>query len=194
MSPTARRLIQPWCVRVVALGVLLCGLSCAPGRAPVLSGPLPLPPSAARAVQPTPKPQARELAGLRYRVRLDERLVWFDVEVCFEGPLPAHLVYGARHAARFLREPQYVAPTEQRTKLVVREGLILLPARAADGCVEYGVDVEAALALDALMLAYPGERSLLFASELFLWRPPRRSPELQAQVRFELPEGMHVST
>jgi hypothetical protein len=68
-----------------------------------------------------------------------------------------------------------------------------LPAHAHAGCVSYGVDVQAALDRDLLMLAYPGQDSLLLAAELFMWRPQRRSPQLQSRLRFVLPQGMQVS-
>jgi len=53
--------------------------------------------------------------------------------------------------------------------------------------------VQAALDFDALMLAYPGQGGLLLGSELFLWRPPVRSPGLQSRLRFVLPPGVQVS-
>jgi hypothetical protein len=75
----------------------------------------------------------------------------------------------------------------------VRDGYLQLGAAAVDSCVRYAVDVQAALDLDALMLAYPGERSLLLGSELFLWRPPRRSSGLQARLRLALPPAVQAS-
>jgi len=78
--------------------------------------------------------------------------------------------------------------------LELRDGRLWLTGLPRDACIAYWVDVRAALEFDALMLAYPGDESLLFGTELFLWRPPRRSAQLQSTVRFVLPPGVRVST
>ena len=157
----------------------LCALAACAGVPPPVATSRPVPAAALRA--------------LRYTVGYEPAARQLRVELCFEGQPPEHLVYGAKSAVPFLRDPVLHPPGAPARRLRVQDGLLLLTAAAADSCVRYGVDVQRALDLDALMLAYPGERSLLLGSELFLWRPPRRSPQLQAQLRFVLPPGVRVS-
>jgi hypothetical protein len=147
--------------------------------------------SACTLAKPTHPQAPRE--ALEYTVTLDAGGKRLDVVLCFEGPMPERLVYGTREAVPFLLQPELLTQDGQRAPVPLREGIMQLPAHARAGCVLYGVDVQAALDRDALMLAYPGERSLLLAAELFLWRPQTRSPKLQAQLRFVLPAGMQVS-
>jgi len=142
-----------------------------------------------------PQPEAAHtLRGLAYAVRVDEQLARLDVQLCFDGAAPPRLVYGARKAAAFLREPRVASPPSAARALEVRDGLIALPQLAPDSCIEYAIDVRAALAYDSLLLAYPGERAVMIGAELFLWRPPKRSAELRSELRFVLPEGVRVST
>ena len=147
---------------------------------------------ACAARQPVPPSPTR--AALAYTVAWDSAGKRLDVSLCFEGPMPQRLIYGTRAAVPFLRQPERLLPGGPRTPVTVRDGVMELPAHAHGGCVSYGVDVQAALDRDALMLAYPGERSLLLAAELFLWRPQTRSRELQSTLRFVLPSGTRVST
>lgn len=145
------------------------------------------------AARPTAPPRpARD--ALAYTVRWDAEAKRFDVTLCFEGTMPERLIYGTPAAVPFLIEPERLMPDGTRGPVRLRDGVMSLPAAARGGCVAYGVDVQGALDRDALMLAYPGERSLLVAAELFLWRPQKRSPELQSTLRFVLPSGVQVST
>ena len=139
-------------------------------------------------------PQKPPRDALAYTVSWDAPGKRLDVALCFEGPMPARLIYGTRAAVPFLVEPERLMPDGTRAAVSVRDGIMQLPANAHAGCVSYSVDVQGALDRDALMLAYPGERSLLLAAELFLWRPQKRSRQLQSTVRFVLPGGMRVST
>lgn len=134
-----------------------------------------------------------EREALEYTVTLDAGGKRLDVVMCFEGPMPARLVYGTREAVPFVLAPTLQLPDGQRAPVQLRDGIMQLPAQARAGCVSYGVDVQAALDRDSLMLAYPGEESLLLAAELFLWRPQTRSPQQQSKLRFVLPAGMQVS-
>jgi hypothetical protein len=148
--------------------------------------------SACAARVPTQRPQAVREA-LTYTVSYDQLGKRLDVALCFEGRMPPRLVYGTRAAAAFLLQPEQLSPSGQRAPVTLHDGIMQLSA-ADGGCVTYGVDVQAALDRDALLLAYPGEGSLLLAAELFLWRPQQRSPGLQSTLRFVLPEGVHLST
>lgn len=132
-----------------------------------------------------------ELRALRYTLAPDAQLHALGVELCFEGQPPERLIYAGPKAVPFLRNPRELG--SQRA-LPVERGAIVLRGLAADSCIAYAADLRAALDADALMLAYPGEQALLFGSELFLWRPAHRSPQLQATLRMRLPEGMQAST
>jgi hypothetical protein len=129
------------------------------------------------------------LRGLRYTVNVPADLARLDVQLCFDGAPPPRLVYGTHSAAPFLRDVRSDAGA-----LPLHDGYIELPGLAADGCIAYAIDVAGALDADALMLAYRGDDALLFGSELLLWRPIHRPPALRAELRFELPRGMQVST
>jgi hypothetical protein len=131
---------------------------------------------------------------LAYTVTFDAAAKRLDVAMCFEGAMPARLIYGTPAAVPFIVHPELLTPEGTRAPVSMRSGIMELPDNAHAGCVLYGVDVQGALDRDALMLAYPGERSLLLAAELFLWRPQKRSRELQSTLRFVLPSGMGVST
>jgi hypothetical protein len=130
--------------------------------------------------------------ALDYTVTLDASGKRLDVALCFEGRMPARLVYGSPAAVPFLLQPEQLLSDGRRVAVRVQDGIMQLSADA--GCVVYGVDVQGALDRDALMLAYPGDGSLLLAAELFLWRPQVRSPQLQSTLRFVLPAGKRVST
>jgi predicted metalloprotease with PDZ domain len=159
----------------------LCCCACAPWR------PHDLPPAAARAASPA-------LSALDYEVRIDAGLSRLSTRVCFQGAAPAELVYGAATAAEFLREPHVLAASgAAAAALRIVAGRIQLAGVAADSCITYDIDVRAALEHDSLMLAYPGEASLLFGTELFLWRPAQRARALHTSLHFVLPEGMRVS-
>jgi hypothetical protein len=136
-------------------------------------------------------PPARD--ALAYTVGWDPAGKRLDVSLCFEGSMPERLIYGTRAAVPFIVHAERLMPDGTRTPVQLHDGVMQLPANAHGGCVSYGVDVQGALDRDALMLAYPGERSLLLAAELFLWRPQQRSPKLQSTLRFVLPSGMRVS-
>lgn len=155
----------------------LCAYACASGA-----------PRAARPSSPQP-----ETGALHYAVALDPGAQRLSVELCFEGRVPSRLIYGTREAADFLLAPERVGRHGRRAPLRVEAGLLSLPPGAPSDCVTYGVDLRRALARDSLLLAYPGEQSVLLAAELFLWRPQRRSPGLRSTLRFVLPDGMRAS-
>jgi hypothetical protein len=138
---------------------------------------------------------AKTLRGLDYTFSLDAAFKSLDVRLCFEGAAPATLVCGAPRSADLLRDPHVVSEHEARSRPLTRDGVrIELAGLAADSCIAYRVDVQAALENDSLMLAYPGEHSLLVGSELFLWRPSKRPNSLRVTAHFVLPEGMAVNT
>jgi hypothetical protein len=147
-----------------------------------------LPPSAAVATQ------RQGLRALHYTFGLDAKLSTLSARLCFEGGAPAQLVCGAAKSTDLLHDPVLELANGQTRTLQREQHLIKLDDVAANSCIDYRIDVSAALENDSLMLAYPGEQSLLVGVELFLWRPAKRPPNLTTTVRFVLPEGMQVST
>jgi hypothetical protein len=176
------RRFAPSCLALCAWSLVSCAAS--------------LPPAAAA----DPARGAAPLTALDYHVGYDPATKRLAVELCFRGQPPERLVHGAKSAVPFVREPQLIEPPlhaangKARVRaLTVQADHLQLGAAAPNSCVRYGVDVQRALDVDALMLAYPGERSVLLGSELFLWRPPVRSLQLQSRLRFVLPKGVRVS-
>jgi hypothetical protein len=147
----------------------------------------------ASAIRPT-APEA--LHALHYTFSLDSAFKTLSARLCFAGAAPATLVCGVAKSADLMRDPRVVSEngSELQRPLTREHAQIDLTGLAADSCIAYEVDVQAALENDSLMLAYPGEHSLLAGAELFLWRPAKRAPDLSVNARFVLPEGMQVST
>ena len=139
-------------------------------------------------------PQPATGSALSYTVTWEAGGQRLAVTMCFDGPMPERVTYGNATAVTFLLDPELLMPDGTRTAVPLHDGVMHLPAGAHGGCVLYAVDVRGALDRDALMLAYAGERSLLLAAELFLWRPQRRSRQLHSTLRFVVPEGVRVST
>jgi hypothetical protein len=134
------------------------------------------------------------LRGLDYLVTPAADLHALAVKLCFQGQPPAALVYGQPRCQTLLRAPRALGADGRTTPLTLAAGRIQLGALAADSCVAYEVDLRAALDEDSLLLAYPGQGSIVLGIETFLWRPPQRPAGMQTQLRFALPAGMQVST
>ena len=155
--------------------------------------------SAAGSVRNTEAATALPAGGPRqldYTVSVDATLARATVQLCFTGAAPPTLVYGAQEAAGFMQRPRVVSEAGQPAAraLDVRDGHIQLAGLAADSCIAYDVDTAGAIEHDALLLAYPSDNAWVLSAELFLWRPVRRAAGLVSRVRFELPEGMQIST
>ncbi|HKU38459.1 MAG TPA: hypothetical protein VJR89_09940, partial [Polyangiales bacterium] len=120
-----------------------------------------------------------------------------EVTLCSSGDLPKHLVYGARPAVLYVREPRLISEAgvhlPEPRPLAIRDDLIQLGSPRGPACVRYDVDLAGALQDGRLLLACAAREALVTSTELFLWRPPRRAANLQARARFELPEGQSVS-
>jgi hypothetical protein len=148
----------------------------------------------APALRSVPAADGGGLRGLDYRVAPAADLHGLAVQLCFAGRPPAALVYGAPRCEPLVRTPRVLGPAGTSTPLTVAAGRIQLGSLAADSCIAYDVDLAAALDQDSLLLAYPGEGSLVLGIEAFLWRPAQRPAGLRISLRFELPPGMQVST
>jgi hypothetical protein len=142
----------------------------------------------ASAIQAAPR-------ALHYTFSLDVAFKSLSARLCFAGAAPPLLVCGMPKSANLMRDPRVVFErgTELVRPLARERDQIRLDGLAADSCIAFEIDVQAALENDSLMLAYPGEHSLLVGAELFLWRPAKRAADLAVSARFELPEGMQVS-
>jgi hypothetical protein len=146
-----------------------------------------------------------DLRALRYEFELNEPRTRLRARLCFEGRVPPALVYGTARSVRFLRAPRSLPEAARGLPLTAAldspparalsfdQTHIELPGLPADSCIAYDVDLQAALDQDALMLAYPGEGSLLVSAELFLWRPVKRSTQLRTTARFTLAPKQRVN-
>jgi hypothetical protein len=177
------------------------GEACAAGVAPgaVASDPnVVRAPVAEAAARPQPSAaEGTELRRLEYRIRADAELTRLSVELCMQGGAPPRLVYGSQPSVEFLRDPRLTseagAVLASPRPLRVAGGQIELAGVGADACLEYAIDLRAAVTNGRSLVAYPCKRGLVTSTELFLWRPPRRAAGLIAHARFELPEGIRVS-
>jgi hypothetical protein len=153
-------------------------------------------PARARGSQPFAA-EGPPLRGLEYRIRADAELTRLTVELCFEGGAPARLVYGSQPSVEFLRQPRLLSRAGEALAsprpLQVKRGQIELEGVGSDACLEYEIDLRAAVTNGRSLVAYPCKRGLVTSTELFLWRPPRRAAGFSARARFELPEGVQVS-
>jgi hypothetical protein len=133
--------------------------------------------------------------ALHYTFSLDADFKALSARLCFDGAAPPLLVCGMAKSANLMRDPRVVFEhgAELVRPLAREQGQVGLDGLAADSCIAFEIDVQAALENDSLMLAYPGEHSLLVGAELFLWRPAKRAANLAVSARFVLPEGMQVS-
>ncbi|HEX2677797.1 MAG TPA: hypothetical protein VHM19_14190, partial [Polyangiales bacterium] len=113
--------------------------------------------------------------------RVDAALSTLSAQVCVHGPVPRALVYGSLQAAAFVHGA-----------LPVVDGRMYLRGVRSEDCIEYTVDLAAAVERDLLLLAYPGEHALVVSTDLFLWRAEQPEPRV-ARARFELPPGVEVS-
>ncbi|HET6336484.1 MAG TPA: hypothetical protein VFG30_24845 [Polyangiales bacterium] len=181
--------LSRWLWAVSSSCVLACAQTIAPGAVATE-------PNVVRAPGPPP-PSAAGPNGIAYRVRTDAELKRMSVELCLKGAAPQRLVYGSQPSVEFLREPRLVSEAGQALAsprvLNVVEGQIDLTGVNADACLEYAIDLRAAVTNGRSLVAYPCLHGLVTSTELFLWRPPRRAAGFTAQVRFELPAGLQVS-
>ena len=126
----------------------------------------------------------------RYDVGIASDLSRLSVHACFDG-LPARLFASAPQAARFLRD-LHVAGATTRTLHADDEGITLEGIESGD-CIEYAVDVAAAINAELGRFAGRWERDVTTAPQLWLWRPMPADPDADIEVTFDLPKGVDVS-
>ncbi len=126
----------------------------------------------------------------RYDVGIASDLSRLSIHACFDG-VPARLLASAPQAARFLRD-LHVAGATARTLDVGDEG-IALEGIEAGKCVDYSVDVAAAINAELGRFAGRWNRDVTTSPQLWLWRPMPADSDAEIEVTFELPKGIDVS-
>lgn len=124
--------------------------------------------------------------GLRYVVRADPALTRLHVEVCFEGPLPPALIPGVERAGRALLDARDAAGR----RLPISRGRIELAGLAPGSCVDYRVDLDAALGASRMSGRFGG--AAFSSAGAWLFRPARL-PRGGASLRFALPDGVRAA-
>jgi len=124
--------------------------------------------------------------SLRYVVRAEAALTRLDVEVCFEGAPPPALVPGVEAAGRALVE----ARDASGRRLSTSGGRIDLAGIAPGSCIDYRVDLDAAL--DASRLSGRFDGAVFLSAGAWLFRPAALPPN-GATLRFALPDGVRAA-
>ncbi len=119
-------------------------------------------------------------------------LAAIDATVCFRSRPPPRLTTGTRRLAQFVSRATLVRGAERRPLTPGAHGVRLDGGRPGD-CVEYRVDVAAAAAAGRWQDAARLGPDLLAAPDLWLLRPEKVPRDLDATVRFRLPEGLAVA-
>lgn len=124
-----------------------------------------------------------------YDASISADLGHLQVHACFDGAAPERLLATAPQAARFLREPR-LAGDPPRALEVNDDGIAL---GGAQGCVDYGVDLAAAINAELGRFAQRWQRDVTTSPPLWLWRPQPADDDSDIEVTFELPPGIAVS-
>lgn len=126
--------------------------------------------------------------SVRYVVSMDASLEAMRVRVCFEGAPPARLGPGIREAGSALVDARNAAGD----RLPIRNGDIVLVGVAPGECIHYRIDVDEARRASRFSGRYGVD--FVASQGVWLWRDRSAVPAGGASIRFELPEGLHVST
>jgi hypothetical protein len=144
----------------------------------------------------------------RYEVAVTSDLGEVRVHACFDGAAPARLVSAAPQAARFLHDPR-LAGDPPRALEYDGNGIVVPAGTAPSACVDYAVDLAAAVRAELGRFAQRWQRDLTTTPALWLWRP--RPPgvggardadgaagaedgtDADIEVSFTLPKGIAVS-
>ncbi len=134
-------------------------------------------------------PAAPKETALRYRVAVDPALRALDVRLCFEGPPPDRLVPGAAAGRALLHDA-----TAAHVALPLDDRGLVLEGLSEGACVRYSVDLA-----DLAALSESRGVGRLFAPDrvtwphLWLWRPAKVAPDIDATLRFEPSPTVRVS-
>jgi predicted metalloprotease with PDZ domain len=122
-----------------------------------------------------------------YFVRFADDLGEVTVEACFDGTPPQYLY---RHAKSALYT-QWVRSGGERVGIGSRYGRLELPDLPDDACIQWRVDLSAAVAQNDHRLAMGLDGAILTSGDLWFWRDDERR---SIRVEIELPPGFSVST
>ena len=124
-------------------------------------------------------------------MRPDASLASASMQVCFDGPPPKSLIPGVSVALPYAKN---FRDDEGRAMEVGDDG-VSLAGLEPGACVTYEVDFAGLLDAEGTgrMIGDAGN-SLMARPGLWLWRPIPLPKAPEATIRFELPEGVQVST
>jgi hypothetical protein len=123
----------------------------------------------------------------RYAVLFDNKLETVTVEACFEGPAPETL-YRNSQAGKFTN---WVRTEGQSVEVDSNSERLELPELNHGACVEWQVQLSAALTAKNYRLALQRGPDIVTGGDLWFWRDGDRRP---ITVEMKLPRGMSVST
>ncbi|MEM7158092.1 MAG: hypothetical protein AAF799_34945 [Myxococcota bacterium] len=129
--------------------------------------------------------------GWHYVMSPDASLESAGMQVCFDGLPPDMLIPGVSVALPFAREFR----DDDGNTLEVGEDGVSLAGLGPGACVHYRVDFAGLLQAEGTgrMIGDAGD-SLMARPGLWLWRPYPLAKDPEVTLRFDLPEGMEVST
>lgn len=125
-----------------------------------------------------------------YTFAVDPELDRLRTHLCFEGRSPYALGPIDASGHRYLHS----ARGPGGAPLPRVDGHLLTGELPLDSCIRYEVDLEAA-ARDrgGIQGAYRIDGDLVASTAVWLWAPLHRARGAEARVRFQLPDGVHVS-
>jgi predicted metalloprotease with PDZ domain len=126
-------------------------------------------------------------AADRYSVRFADDLANVTVEVCFAGAPPRYLYRNGKSADY----TDWIRSNGERIGNRSRHGRLNLPDLPDDACVQWRVDLSAAVAQGDRQLALRLNDATLTSGDLWFWRDDERRA---IRVEVELPPGISIST
>jgi predicted metalloprotease with PDZ domain len=126
-------------------------------------------------------------AGDRYLVRFSDDLGAVTVKACFDGAPPRELY---RHGESALYT-EWIRTGGETVTNRSRYGRLRLPDLPDDACVQWRVNLTAAVAQNDSRLALRSQGAMLTSGSLWFWRDDERRA---IRVEVELPPGTSIST
>lgn len=160
----------------IALSLILCVAGCRPAV------------PTATPVEPESSDEASgPAARWSYEIRVDEQLERMQLGLCIEGQLPRRLTAG-REAIGFVIDARVRGGPELKRE----DRSLAITTLGEHGCVDIEIDLERASAAGRDSFSVGGRYSaaLMLAPDRWLWYPALIPDRLEAQARFELPDGL----
>ena len=126
-------------------------------------------------------------AGDRYLVRFSDDLGNVTVEACFDGAPPLNL-YRHSESALYTR---WIRANGESIRNRSHYGRLRLPDLPDDACVQWRVNLSAAVAQNDSRLALRLNDTILTSGNLWFWRDDERRA---IRVEVKLPPGLSIST